>query len=399
MMTLQNGYGAGGQASKRIIISSDRWGADHRASSSPGTRRVTAQAPSRVERAAISGLTADQAKPTVAVIKPVPTEQALTVDVTGGVTLRGKARITSEVAGRVAWISPTFRNGGSVTANEPFIRIDPTEYELEVEAAEMAVREAEARVTVQMARAEERVRAFVRDNPGVEVPEPIRRAPRIAKAEAALASARAALKLAALRLERTNISLPYDGRVIKTDLEVGEFVGPPETVGRDAGLGSVYRTAALQVRAPVAQDDLASLDPAIGRSATIRTASATYAATVARTSSIIAPKTRLATLFLSFSEDEAEDSLPLPGTFAEISIAGPVHDNVFVLPEAAVRDRGSVWIVDGGALKAVQPRTLGYADGGLVVEAFEAGDGVVVGTVAGAREGLAVEVSDAQASE
>ena len=364
-----------------------------------GVALYFAQAPSRVEREAISGLTAAPAKPTVAVIKPAPTEQALTVDVTGGVTLRGKARITSEVAGRVAWISPTFRNGGSVTANEPFIRIDPTEYELEVEAAEMAVSEAEARVSVQMARAEERVRAFVRDNPGVEVPEPIRRAPRIAKAEAALASARAALKLAALRLERTNISLPYDGRVIKTDLEVGEFVGPPDIVGRDAGLGSVYRAAALQVRAPVAQEDLASLAPAIGRSATIRTASATYAATVARTSWIIAPKTRLATLFLSFSEDEAEDSLPLPGTFAEVSIAGPVHEGVFVLPEAAVRDQGSVWIVDGGALKAVQPRTLGYADGGLVVEAFDAGEGVVVGTVAGAREGLAVEVSDAQASE
>lgn len=358
-----------------------------------------AQAPSRVDRDPISDVALDQAKPTVAVIKPAATEQALTVDVTGGVTLRGKARITSEVAGRVARISPTFRNGGSIAANEPFIRIDSTEYELEVEAAELAVKEAEARVTVRMAKAEERVRAFVRENPGAEVPEPIRRAPRIAKAEAALASARAALKLAALRLERTNISLPYDGRVIKTDLEVGEFVGPPEIVGRDAGLGAVYRTDALQVRAPIEQDDLASLAPAIGRSATIRTASATYAATVARTSWIIAPKTRLATLFLDFSDDETEDPLPLPGMFAEISIAGPVHDNVFVLPEAAVQDRGSVWIVDGGALKAVQPRTLGYADGGVVVEAFDAGEGVVVGTVTGAREGLAVEVSDAQASE
>ena len=362
-----------------------------------GVALYFAQAPSHVDRDPISDVALDQAKPTVTVIQPAPTEQALMVELTGGVTLRGKARITSEVAGRVAWISPAFRNGGSITANEPFIRIDPTEYELEVEAAEMAVSEAEARVGVRMAKAEERVRAFVRDNPGVEVPERIRRAPRIAKAEAKLASAQAALKLAALQLERTNISLPYDGRVIKTDLEVGAFVGPPHIVGRDAGLGSVYRTDALQVRAPIEQDDLASLEPAIGRSATIRTSSATYTATVERTSAIIAPKTRLATLFLDFADGEA--SLPLPGTFAEISIAGPVHDDVFVLPESALQDGGSVWIVDGGALKAVQPQTLGYADGGVVVEAFDAGDGVVVGTLPGAREGLAVEASDAQASE
>ena len=364
-----------------------------------GVALYFAQAPSRVERDPISDVALEQAKPTVKTIKPTAGEHALTVDVTGGVTLMGKARVTSEVAGRVAWISPTFRNGGSITANEPFIRIDPTEYELEVEAAEVAVRHAEARLGAARARAEEKERAFVRDNPDAEVPGRIRGAHRIAKAEAALASAQAALKLAALRLERTNISLPYDGRVIKTDLEIGEFVGPPDIVGPDAGLGSVYRTDALQVRAPIQQDDLAHLAPAIGRSATVRTSSATYAATVVRTSAIIAPKTRMATLFLDFADGEARASLPLPGTFAEVSIAGPVHDNAFVLPEAAVRDRGGVWIVDGGALKAVQPRALGYADGGLVVEAFDVGDGVVVGTLPGAREGLAVEVSDAQASE
>ena len=364
-----------------------------------GVALYFAQAPSRVERDPISDVALEQAKPTVKTIKPAAGEHALTVDVTGGVTLMGKARVTSEVAGRVAWISPTFRNGGSVAANEPFIRIDPTEYELEVEAAEVAVRHAEARLGAARARAEEKERAFVRDNPDAEVPGRIRGAHRIAKAEAALASAHAALKLAALRLERTNISLPYDGRVIKTDLEIGEFVGPPDIVGPDAGLGSVYRTDALQVRAPIQQDDLAHLAPAIGRSATVRTSSATYAATVVRTSAIIAPKTRMATLFLDFADGEARDSLPLPGTFAEVSIAGPVHDNAFVLPESAVRDRGGVWIVDGGALKAVQPRALGYADGGLVVEAFDVGDGVVVGTLPGAREGLAVEVSNAQASE
>ena len=364
-----------------------------------GVALYFAQAPSQVERTPISGVALEQAKPTVTVIRPTAGEHALTVDLTGGVTLVGKARITAEVAGRVAWISPTFRNGGSVSANEPFIRIDPAEYELEVEAAETAVGKAEARLAAARARAEEKERAFVRDNPDAEVPGRIRRAHRIAKAEAALTSAQAALKLAALRLERTNIALPYDGRVITTDLEIGEFVGPPDIVGRDAGLGSVYRTDALQVRAPIQQDHLAYLAPAISRSAIVRTSSATYAATVVRTSAIIAPKTRMATLFLDFADGEARDSLPLPGTFVEVSIAGPVHDNVLVLPEAAVRDRDSVWIVDGGALKAVQPRALGYADGGVVVEAFDVGDGVVVGTLPGAREGLAVEVSDAQASE
>ena len=364
-----------------------------------GVALYFAQAPSRVERDPISDLALDQAKPTVSVIQPAPTEQALRVDLTGGITLHGKVKVTSEVGGRVVWVSPGFRNGGSIAANETFIRIDPAEYELELEAATAKVARAAARVQIEEAEAEEDAASFARENPGANIPAWVRRAPRIAKAEAALIKAQAEMKLAQLWLDRTEISLPYDVRVATADIDVGQFVGPAELVGRNANLGSVYRTDALQVRAPIEQEALAALAPAIGRSATVRTATGTYEAELERTSAIVGPESRLASIFLKFAESHPAETLPLPGSFVEVSIAGPMHDNVLVLPESAMQDRGSVWIVAGGALKAVMPRTLGYADGGVVVEAFDAGDGIVVGSLPGAREGLAVEVNAAQASE
>ena len=363
-----------------------------------GVALYFAQAPSRVDRDPISDLALDQVKPTVAVIRPAPTEQALTVDLTGGVTLHGSVKVSSEVGGRVVWVSPSFRNGGALAANETFIRIDPAEYALELDVAAAKVAKAEARVQIEKAKAEESLATFARENPGADIPEWVHRAPHIAKAEAALMKAQAKMKLAQLRLDRTEISLPFDVRVAAADIDVGQFVGPAELVGRASSLGSVYRTDSLQVRAPIEQDDLAYLAPVVGRSATVRTVSGTYEAQVERTSAVIAPKTRLATLFLKFAAGQPAETLPLPGTFAEISIAGPVHDNVFVLPEAALQDRDRVWIVEGGALKAVMPRTLGYADGGVVVEAFEVGDGVVVGSLPAMREGLAVEIGDGPAS-
>ncbi len=364
-----------------------------------GVALYFAQAPSRVERDPISGMALDQAKPTVAVIQPVPTEQALRVDLTGGVTLHGNVKVTSEVGGRVVWVSPSFRNGGSIAANETIIRVDPAEYELELEVAAAKAAKAEARVQIEKAKAEESLATFARENPGADIPERVHRAPYIAKAEAVLMKAQAEMKLAQLRLDRTEISLPFDVRVAAADIDVGQFVGPAELVGRASSLGSVYRTDALQVRAPIEQESLAYLAPAIGRSATVRTAAGIYDAVVERTSAIIGPKSRLARVFLKFAAAHPADTLPMPGSFVEVSIAGPVHDNVLVLPESAMQDRGSVWIVEGGALKSVTPRTLGYADGGVVVEAFEVGDGIVVGSLPGAREGLAVEVSAAQASE
>ena len=356
-----------------------------------------ARAPGRVALDATPDLTAEQGKPTVNVIKPKGTSQALTIELTGSVRVGEQARVMSEVAGRVVWISPNFSNGGSIPSNETFIKIDPTEHELRVERAEMTVKAAEARVWVEKADGEEGAKAFSQANPGAEIPDSVRRLPSIAEAEAELAQARVALKLAKLRLERTNISLPYDSRVLATELEVGELVGPARSVvGRPSKLGVVYRTDAIRVRVPVDPKDLAYLSPVVGRTARVWTQLGAYAATVERVSWAVAPSTRLAGLFLKFSEDIPKENLPLPGMFVRVRIEGPSYENVYVLPEAVVQEGGSVWVVDNGALKSVVPKTLGRADAGWVVEAFDAGEGVVVGPPPGARKGLAVAVEAAK---
>ena len=356
-----------------------------------------ARAPGRVTLDATPDLTAEKGKPTVSVIQPKPTTQALTVRLTGSVRVEQQVRVMSEVTGRVAWISPKFSNGGSIPANETFIKIDTAEHELRVERAEMAVKAAEARVWVEKAGGEEDAKEFSRANPGAEVSDSVRRLPSIAEMEAELAQARTVLKLAKLRLEQTNISLPYDSRVLATELEVGEFVGPARSVaGRAARLGTVYRTDAIRVRVPVDPKDLAYLVPVIGRSARVRTQLGAYDATVERVSAAVAPSTRLAGLFLKFADDVTKRTLPLPGMFAEVRIEGPSYENVYVLPESVLQEGSRVWVVDKGVLKSVMPNILGRADAGWIVEAFDAGEGVVVGAPPGARKGLAVAVEAAK---
>ncbi len=356
-----------------------------------------ARAPERVEREAASTLSPEDTQPVVGVIRPERTGQSLVVELTGAVGLSERARLKAEVAGRVTWVSPKFSNGGSIEANETFVRIDPAEYELQVKVAEMAVKAAEARVRIAMTRGEEAAKAFAIAHPDAEVTDWVRREPFIAKAQARLMKARAELELARLQLQRTNISLPYPSRVIRSQTEVGEYVGP-DLSGKSPLLGVVYRTRALQIDAPIEPKDLHYLDPVIGRTAQVRTRGGTYDAEVVRISSVIAPQSRLATVFLRFSEAHAPDSLPLPGTFARVAIAGPSYEDVYVLPESTLQEQGSVWVVQDGTLRGFEPETLGRTDEGWVVEVFDAGDGVVVGTLPGAREGLAVTVAQAASS-
>lgn len=352
-----------------------------------------ARAPSRIDRSAIAELSPDSAGPTVTVIRPAATEQSLRVELTGSVTLEEKASVVSEVVGRVVWVSPKFSSGGSFAADETFIRIDPTKLELQVEVATMAVREAEARVWAEKARGEEGARKFTLENPGMEASEWVRRLPKIAEAEAELEKARAVLKLAELRLQDTNISLPYDGRVMSSDVEVGELVGPVDLAGRTA-LGAVYRPAALQVNVPIEPRDLGYLSPVVGRIARVSGEMGSWRARVARVSSVVAPGTRLATIFLKFSANARPSSLPVPGAFVEVAIDGPRFRDVYVLPESVLQDRGGVWVVKGGALRSFEPETLGRTPEGWVVRSFDAGAGVVSGTVPGAREGLPVAVAE-----
>ena len=333
-----------------------------------------ARAPDRVDRGAVAGLAGESARPVVAVIHPARTDQALTVELTATVGLEDTVNVASEVAGRVVRVSPNFANGGSLSVDETLVRVDPAEFELQVEAAAMAVREADARVSSERAGAEQDVWA-------------------LAEAEARLMKARADLKLAELQLERTNVSFPYASRVINADVEVGELVGPADLVGGAASrLGVVYRLGALQVDAPIEPRDLRYLEPVIGRAARVVGEMGTWQARVVRVSSVIAPKTRLASVFLKFAEDEPGDSLPAPGTFVEIDLEGPAYEDVYVLPESVLQERDSVWVVRNGLLSAFTPTTLGRTAAGWVVQAFDAGEGVVVGALPAAREGLEVDV-------
>ena len=323
-----------------------------------------ARAPSRVELDVGSGVASGSGNPAVSVVQPTPTSQSLTVELTGTVKAEDRVSVMSEVEGRISWVSPDYSNGGMIAANEPIVRIDPAKYELQVAAARGLVAEAEARLAAQGGSA----------------------------AQAALESAQAALGLAELELSRTEISLPYDVRVITAAASVGELVGPQEFVDAQAIMGIVYRPDALVVDAPISLDDLDYLEPAIGREARIYADSEVYDAEIVRVGSVLAPQTRLASAFFRFSGDQPTDSLPLPNTFVEVEIDGPGFENVYVLPDSVLQERDTVWIVSDGALSSRAPRAIGRTSAGLVVEAFDSEEGIVVGTLPGAREGLQVEV-------
>ena len=323
-------------------------------------------------------------KPLVNVFHPVAGANMLTVVATGSVDVRNRVALTPQVTGRVVAMSPSLQVGGTFTAGEQLLAIDPRDFQLAAEAAEADAATAESDLQLEQAKSDAARANYDLLHPDEEVPALVARVPQIAQAKARLAAARARQRVAALDLERTEFSLPFDGTVTRTTAEVGQLLT------RGQSFGEVFAHDAIEVVAPVSSDNLKRLEPAVGRRARISDPYNTFDAVVEKVSAELDSRTRFATLYLKVSGEP-----PVPGTFVDVEIEGPVFADTFLLPDAAEQANDRVWIVADGELRAVATPTYGRTADGWVTPAFNPGDGVVLGAVPGAQEGQAVQIADA----
>lgn len=324
--------------------------------------------------------------PLVHVAAPVVASTALRVEATGTVGVRNYVSLTPQVGGRVVSLSPSLKDGGAFEAAETLLVIDRRDFELANDQARAELATAAADLMLREAESDAAKANYALLHPGADVPPLIAKAPQIAQAKARLDAAQARVGVAALELERTAFSLPFAGRIKESTAEVGQVLA------RGQPFGQAFALDALEVAAAVSAEDLARLEGAAGRAATVSSDEGAFAAQVDRVSAELDSRSRFATLYLTFAENEA---LPTPGTFVDVVIEGPQLANTFVLPEAAEQIGGAVWLVSDGRLHSFTPRSIGRTEAGWVVSAFDAADGVVLGAVPAARTGLPVLIGAA----
>lgn len=332
----------------------------------------------------------DSPKPLVNVINPAAGTNLLVVAATGSVGVRNHVALTPQVTGRVVSIAASLGVGGRFTAGEQLLVIDRRDFQLAVAAAQADIAMAESNVLLEEAKGDAARANYDLLHPGEDAPSLVARVPQTAQAQAQLAAARARHRGAALDLERSVFSLPFDGIVTRSTAEVGQVLS------RGQPFGQAFARDAIEVVAPISPDDLKRLEPAVGRRARVRDAYRTFDAVVDKVSAELDSRTRFAELYLTLTDDP-----PVPGTFVDVEIDGPRFADTFLLPEAAEQDNGRVWIVSEGVLRHVTPRSLGRTADGWIVAAFDPEDGVVLGAVPGAQPGQAVEIvgSDAAPGE
>lgn len=327
----------------------------------------------------------------------------LEVRTQGEVSPKTDINLVPQVSGRIVSVSDSFAEGGSFDAGSTLIKIEDSDYTLAVTRAEATVAQASVRLEQELADARikrKQWEEWVKDGD----PTPLAlNAPQVAEAQASLRAAEADLQTAKLNLARTNVSVPFKGRVSERSIGVGQYV----TAGTQ--LGRVFATNKVEIRLPLTDKQLAELNLPIGFVAAANNAPAvTLSATmggdyhewkgeIVRVNASVDKDTRLVYAIAEVTDPYGasvdEQGMPLAvGLFVNASIKGVVPQDALVMPRDALRGDDKVYVIKEEKLEIRTVTVLSTSKDHLIVASgVEPGEQVVTSAVRSAYDGMAVQ--------
>jgi RND family efflux transporter MFP subunit len=326
------------------------------------------------------------------------------------VITQGEARpkteidLVPQVSGRITYVAEEFAEGAEFQPNATLIKIEDTEYKLAVIRSEARVAEAETALQRELANAKLKEEQWA-DKRHTGEPTPFAlNIPQVAEARAKIRSAEAELAEAKLNLSRTNIKVPFLGRVMERSIGVGQFVNAGTKLGR------VFSADRIEVRLPLTDAQMFELNlpmgfmasgdnaPAVRLSATIGNTEHEWEGRIVRTQAAIDQQTRLVYAVAEVTDpyDRGADETRTPlavGLFVNAEIASTRSQDAFVIPRLALRNADKVYVVnDENKLEIRTVEILSTSEERVLLTGGVAnGERVVTSTIPTAVDGMEVK--------
>jgi len=353
-------------------------------------------------------------KPIVKQLPPVTAPVVETIITETGrftVPLRGEGTVipvreinlVPQIAGKIIFVSPLFVNGGQFLEGEILIRIDPMDYRLGVSFARAKVKDAESRLKLTeeeaaVAREEWQFHPEGDQAADTEPPPLVAKEPQLAAAQATLEAAQADLERAELNLARTEIKAPFNGRVSKKVVDIGQYVAP------GTPLGIIFSTDAAEIIMPLEDQDLfwfhvPGFTPGKGPGASARIHALlaghqrTWQGHVVRAEGKLDTRTRMINVVIRV-ENPYETMPPLAvGLFVNVAIDGHAFENASIIPRSALRQGEQVWMVNGENKLIYRKVTIGRVQGeeAFIQSGLDNGEEVIISPLKAVTQGMTVQ--------
>ncbi len=285
----------------------------------------------------------------------------LTVSSQGNIAPRTETTLISEISGVVLEVSPKFVAGGFFEKGEVLLKLNPTDYEVELQQARANLLSMQAKFTQEKALAEQAVQEWALSGRSIDqAPLLALRTPYLEEAKANVLFAEASLKKARRKLEQTLIRAPYKGMVKSKLVDVGQYV----SVGTQ--LANTFAVDFAEVRLPLTDQDIAYLDlpgpadaavtgdmsgPKVELACIIGGITYRWHARIVRTEGIVDQRTRVHFAVARISDPyglNGNDGRPplAMGSFVEARIDGTTAKGVIAIPRHSLRGMNRILIMD-----------------------------------------------------
>ncbi|MBW2545087.1 MAG: efflux RND transporter periplasmic adaptor subunit [Deltaproteobacteria bacterium] len=343
--------------------------------------------------------------PMVQVIKITTGPQPITIRGEGTVRPLREIDLVPQVGGKIVHISPSLVDGGEFNKGDPLLSINPVDYELAVTLARAKVKDSESKLKViqeEALVAIEEWQNHYSDNShaGKKAPPLVAKEPQLAAAHARLDADHADLKKALLNLERTVLKSPFNGRVSRKSVDIGQYVTPGQTLAR------LFSTEVVEIALPLEDKDLFWFDvpgftpgDGSGSPATVYAKIAghelVFSGKVVRAEGKLDEKTRMITVIVRVDRPYAKRPPLAIGLFATVDIRGRVLPNATVIPRAALRQGNIVWTVDDqGVLRFRAVRIARYQGEEIIIETgLKEGEMIVFSSLKAVTDGMTVRTA------
>ncbi len=270
----------------------------------------------------------------------------------GVIRAHNEVILTPQVSGKIIRILPGFEDGAFFSEGDVLVELDPQDLAGAVIVAEAQLARAVSIHAQEETRANQ-ARLNWTDLGYKEEPTDLAlRLPQLREAQANMDSATAQLQQAQRNLDRTRVRAPFDGRVRRRTVGLGQSVGP------GTSLGSVFAIALAEVRLPIASRDMAFLtlpegpeDPPVD--VTLRDAlnpdNTVWKAQIIRTEGTLDQSSLELFAIARISDPFGRQSKTPPlriGQPVVATILGQVLENVMAVPRMAVRELDQILLLE-----------------------------------------------------
>jgi multidrug efflux system membrane fusion protein len=277
---------------------------------------------------------------TVSVRDLVVSDIKASVETFAEVRPRWSADIRAAVGGRIVEVRETALAGVQVAAGDALFRIESTQYETAVAAAELLLAEAHLALMQADNRTTISRRQFERE--GARAPNELAlHLPELRIAEHEVTSAEAQLRAAQQQLADTTITAPFSGFITERLISLGQTV----TAGEP--LLKLVDDNQFEMTAELSRENWALLDHPITNQVAqlVDTAGTPMGTAVVRQGGgFLDQNTRQYRVFLEVRE--TKDQPILSGDFLRVLLTGRVVEDTLSIPDTALTRTGHVWFVD-----------------------------------------------------